>query len=25
VYDKYMEALETGSVEVLQAYARDLS
>src|SRR6266550_1922252 len=25
VYDKYMEALETGSVEALQEYARDLS
>src|ERR671921_2016632 len=25
VYDNYMEALETGSVEALQAYARDLS
>ena len=25
VYDKYVDALETGSVETLQAYARDLS
>ena len=25
VYDKYVSALETGSVETLQAYARDLS
>jgi rsbT co-antagonist protein RsbR len=25
VYDSYMEVLETGSVEALQAYARDLS
>jgi rsbT co-antagonist protein RsbR len=25
VYDKYVDALETGSVEALQAYARDLS
>jgi rsbT co-antagonist protein RsbR len=25
VYDNYVEALETGSVETLQAYARDLS
>jgi rsbT co-antagonist protein RsbR len=25
VYDNYMEVLETGSVEALQAYARDLS
>src|SRR5437867_4595937 len=25
VYDSYLEALETGSVEVLEAYARDLS
>lgn len=25
VYDNYLEALETGSIEALQAYARDLS
>src|ERR687895_789701 len=25
VYDNYVDALETGSVETLQAYARDLS
>ena len=25
VYDNYVEVLETGSVEALQAYARDLS
>jgi hypothetical protein len=25
VYDNYVEVLETGSVEELQAYARDLS
>ena len=25
VYDNYVDALETGSVEALQAYARDLS
>ena len=25
VYDSYVEVLETGSVEALQAYARDLS
>jgi rsbT co-antagonist protein RsbR len=25
VYDKYVDALETGSIETLQAYARDLS
>src|SRR5919199_5037563 len=25
VYDNYVDALETGSIETLQAYARDLS
>ena len=25
MYDNYVDALETGSIETLQAYARDLS